>query len=82
MHIYVKSPELAIPISLCRPTALFTNRFAAAAMAKAAAAYGAPISQQRLYRLLQAVARFRRTHPKWNLVEVDTASGEHIRITL
>jgi len=82
MHIYVKSPELAIPISLRLPNALFTNRFAAAAIAKAAAAYGAPISQQRLYRLLQAVPRFRRTHPKWNLVEVDTANGEHIRITL
>ena len=82
MHIYVKSPDLAFPISLRLPNALFTNRFAAAAMAKAAAAYGAPISQQRLYRLLQAVPRFRRTHPKWNLVEVDTASGEHIRITL
>ena len=82
MHIYVKSPDLPIPIRLRLPNALFTNRFAAAAIAKAAAAYGAHISQQRLYRLLQAVPRFRRTHPKWNLVEVDTTSGEHIRITL
>ncbi|MBQ9959166.1 MAG: hypothetical protein IJP01_02315 [Oscillospiraceae bacterium] len=82
MHIYVKSPDLPIPIRLRLPNALFTNRFAAAAIAKAAAAYGAPISQQRLYRLLQTASRCRRSHPKWNLVEVDTASGEHIRITL
>lgn len=81
MQIRVQNPEgpnFWIPL----PTGLIFNRLTASVAARATAEMGVRLSPKQMARLFAAVKRFRRRHPDWVLVEVDSADGEHVRVKL
>ena len=77
MRIYVKNHESRLPIIIRIPTSLMANRFAA----KTAAKHMPPelgYTEEKLYVLLRIMKRYKGL----DIVEVDSADGDHIRIRL
>lgn len=82
MRIYVKSPDLRLPISLRLPTALLTSRFAAKIAANSVCRFGVSLSEEQFYRLLKTLRAYRAANPAWTLIEATSADGTHVCITL
>ena len=81
MEIRIKDKDgtnLWIPL----PTGLVCNRFTAAIAAKAVAEQGISLSAGQLSRLFAVCRTFKRTHPDWVLVEVDSTDGDYVRVRL
>lgn len=73
-----EGPNLFIPL----PTGLVCNRLTASLAARAVSEYGMEISASQLNRLFAAVKRYKRAHPDWVLVEVQSADGEFVYVKL
>lgn len=71
-------PNLWIPL----PTGLMFNSLTAPIAARAAAQSGVNITARQMNRLFDAVRRYKKAHPDWVLVEVQSADGDDIRIKL
>ena len=71
-------PNLTIPI----PTGLFCNRLTAGIAAKAMAQNGMTITPEQMVRLFKTVRRYKRNHPDWVMVEVQSADGDYVYVKL
>ena len=81
MKIVVKSnegPNLWLPI----PSALIFNRFSAGFAQKYLKEYGLNITKEQVIFIIKELNRYRRKHPEWVLVEVQSSTGEYVKIKL
>lgn len=68
-------------INLRIPTGLIFNRlFAYFLFPKAAEQYGVTISRRQSIAFVKAIKDYKRTHPDWKIVEVESANGEIVEI--
>lgn len=70
------------PFTLSLPTGLVLNRFSAALVTQVLQTHRIVISQKQAAAFLRTLKAYRTSHKDWVFVEVDSASGEHISITL
>ena len=70
--------HLRIPI----PTGLVFSRLTAGVAAKKLKEYGLVITKRQAAALIKELNRYRRNHPEWVLVEVQSADGTHVQIKL
>ena len=80
MRIIVRDGEHNLNIPF--PTGLMVNGLTARVACAALRKKGVPITQKQMAGLMMAWRRFRRHYPKWTLVEVESSSGEYVKITL
>ena len=80
MRIIVRDGEHNLNIPF--PTGLMVNGLTARVACAALRKKGVPITQKQMAGLMKAWGRFRRHYPKWTLVEVESSSGEYVKITL
>ena len=81
MLIKVRStdgPNLTIPL----PTGLFCNRLTAGIAAKAMAQNGWNATPEQMARFFQAAPQYKRKHPDWVMVEVQSADGDYVYVKL
>ena len=81
MKIVVKSndgPNLWLPI----PSGLVLNRFVAGVAPQYLKEYGLDITKEQAVLFVKALNKYRRRHPQWVLVEVQSAEGEYVKIKL
>jgi hypothetical protein len=81
MKIVVKSnegPNLWLPI----PSGLVLNRFVAGFAPQYLKEYGLDITKEQAISFVKALNKYRRRHPQWVLVEVQSAEGEYVKIKL
>lgn len=71
-------PNLTIPL----PTGLLCNRLTAGIAAKAMAQNGVNATPAQMVRFFQTVRRYKRKHPDWVLVEVQSADGDYVYVKL
>ncbi len=70
-------------LNLYLPTGLMCNRLAlGTAFSVMHRKYHVPLTASQAGRFAHALRQFRRTHPNWVLVEVESADGERIQITV
>ena len=81
MRIVVKSnegPNLWLPI----PSGLVLNRFVAGFAPKYLREYGLNITKEQAISFSNELNRYRRKHPEWVLVEVESSDGEYVKVKL
>ena len=81
MKLVVKSkdgPNLWLPI----PSGLILNRFAAGLAPQYLKEYGLNITKEQAVLFVRALNRYRRAHPEWVLVEVESADGDYVKVKL
>ena len=81
MKIVVKSnegPNIRLPI----PSGLVLNRFLAGFAPKYLKEYGLDITKEQAITFIKELNRYRRKHPEWVLVEVQSSDGEYVLIKL
>lgn len=81
MNIVIKSKQgknIRIPL----PSVLVFNRFTAGLMPKYLKQNGLDISKKQARVFVKELHRFRRRHRDWVLVEVQSASGDYVKIKL
>lgn len=81
MRIVVKSnegPNLWLPF----PSGLVLNRFVAGLAPKYLKQYGLNITKEQAIFFVKELNRYRRKHPEWVLVEVQSSDGEYVKIKL
>ena len=81
MKLEIKSPEgtWSLPI----PMRMLENRLIVGKLTGALnRRWGLSVDAGQLETLLQAARSFRRTHPEWILLEIESADAEGIRITV
>ena len=71
-------PNLLIPI----PTGLFCNRLTAGIAAKVMAQNGWNATPEQMARFFRIARRYKRKHPDWVMVEVETGTGDYIYVKL
>lgn len=81
MKIVVKSNE-GTNIRLPIPSGLVLNRFAAGFAPKYLKEYGIDITKEQAINFVKELNRYRRRHPEWVLVEVQSSDGEYVKIKL
>lgn len=64
------------------PTSFILNRFGAYIAAKAAQKNGSSLTYAQACAFITALKDFKRTHEGWKLVEVESANGSYVEITL
>lgn len=67
-------------VNLNLPSGLLTNQVAAAVLAKVLKKNGVELSQKQISKFMKLVQNYKKTHPEWKLVEVDSPNGEHVEI--
>ena len=81
MLIKVRSadgPNLTIPL----PTGLFCNRLTAGFAAKLMAQNGWNATPEQMARFFQAARHYKRKHPDWVMVEVQSSDGDYVYVKL
>ena len=81
MLIKVRStdgPNLTIPL----PTGLFCNRLTAGFAAKAMQQNGWNATPEQMARFFQAARYYKRKHPDWVMVEVQSSDGDYVYVKL
>lgn len=81
MKIVVHAPGNA-NINLRLPSGLVLNPVSALFLPKYMRQNGLEIDRKQARLLVKAIRHYRRSHPDWVLVEVDSANGDHILITV
>ena len=86
MRVYVNDNE-GTNIKILIPTGLLLNRITALILSKVLTTVpGIPdnikLSKQQIYFLLKTIKNYKRNHPSWKLVEVHSADGDVVEITL
>lgn len=64
------------------PTGLIFNGLTASIAAKTASGYGVTITARQMNRLFAIVRRYKKAHPDWVLVDVQSADGDHVMVKL
>lgn len=81
MKIVVKSnegPNIWLPL----PSGLVLNRFVAGFAPQYLKEYGIDISKEQAVLFVKALNQYRHKHPEWILVEVESSSGEYVKVKL
>ena len=81
MLIKVRSadgPNLTIPI----PTGLFCNRLTAGFAAKAMAQNGWNATPEQMAQFFRVARQYKRKHPDWVMVEVQSSEGDYVYVKL
>lgn len=81
MIVRVKSrggPNLLIPI----PTGLFCNRLTAAFAARAMEQNGLHATPAQMAQFFRIARQYKRKHPDWVMVEVQSAEGDYVYVKL
>ena len=81
MRIVVKSnkgPNIWLPI----PSGLVLNRFVAGIAPRYLKDHGINITKEQAVAFIVALNRYRRKHPDWVLVEVQSSDGDYVKIKL
>ncbi len=79
IHVHQKNgPKLFIPL----PTGLIFNGITAGIAARATPKTDTPMNAAQLRRLFAAVRHYKQKHPDWVLVDVRSADGDRVKITL
>ena len=81
MRIIVKSNG-GLNIRLPFPSGLVLNRFAAGVVCKYLKEQGLDISKAQAVAFLKELNRYRRKHPEWVLVEVQSSDGTYVKVKL
>ena len=81
MKIIVRSSEHQ-DIRLHIPTGLGLNPVTAMFLPNFMKQNGTTITRKQALAMVRAVNKYRRSHPSWKLVEVDSANGDHVEIVL
>ena len=71
-------PNLTIPI----PTALLCSRLTAGFSAKMMAQNGVNATPEQMVRFFRAARQYKRKHPDWVLVEVESSTGDYVFVKL
>ena len=81
MKIVLKSnegPNIWLPL----PSGLVLNRFVAGFAPQYLKDYGIDISKEQAVLFVKALNQYRHKHPEWILVEVESSSGEYVKVKL
>jgi len=81
MRVVVKSnkgPNIWLPI----PSGLVLNRFVAGIAPRYLKDHGINITKEQAITFVVALNRYRRKHPDWVLVEVQSSDGDYVKIKL
>ncbi len=81
MKVIVETPN-GRNIRIALPTGVILNRFSALIASKTAQKNGQTLTYEQAYSFMSALKDFKRQHHNWKLVEVESASGNHIEITI
>lgn len=81
MQIVVRSHE-GTNIRLPIPTGLVLNRWGVAFMFGSMKKYGLNVTKEQASAFARLLNRYRRSHPEWVLVEVESADGDYVKIRL
>ena len=73
-----EGPNIWLPI----PSGLVLNRFVAGFAARHLKQYGLHITKEQAVMFVKALNRYRHKHPEWVLLEVESSSGEYVKIKL
>ena len=73
-----EGPNIWLPI----PSGLVLNRFVGGFAARRLKEYGLNITKEQVVMFVKAINRYRHKHPEWVLVEVESSSGEYVKIKL
>ena len=71
-------PNLTIPI----PTSLLCSRLTAGFSAKMMAQNGVNATPEQMVRFFRAARQYKRKHPDWIMVEVETSTGDYVYVKL
>lgn len=71
-------PNLTIPI----PTALLCSRLTAGFSAKMMAQNGVNATPEQMVRFFRAARQYKRKHPDWVMVEVESSTGDYVYVKL
>ena len=71
-------PNLTIPI----PTALLCNRLTAGFSAKMMAQNGVHATPEQMIRFFRTARQYKRKHPDWVMVEVESNTGDYVYVKL
>lgn len=74
--------EIGHGINLRLPTGLLLNSLTARIVCGFLNDKGVSIPHCQMNVLFREVERYRKKHPNWKLVEVDSADGEHVEIVI
>ena len=69
-------PNLTIPI----PTRLFCNRLTAGFAATTMAQNGITATPRQMMTLFRTIRRYKRKHPDWVMVEVQSSNGDYVYV--
>lgn len=69
-------------ICITVPTGLVLNRLTAGVLANGASKQGVSLTRAQLIALICALRECRRRHTDWKIVEVESADGKRVEITL
>lgn len=81
MKIFVNDAQ-GSRLRLVIPTPLLLNGFAARLLPGIPVEKGVPIQRAQMESLFAALRAFRKEHPGWALVEVQSHEGEYVRIEI
>ena len=73
-----EGPNLFIPI----PTGLLCNRLTAGFSAKMMEQNGMHATPEQMLRFFRTARRYKRKHPDWVMVEVQSATGDYVYVKL
>ena len=71
-------PNLTIPI----PTSLLCSRLTAGFSAKMMAQNGVNATPEQMVRFFRAARQYKRKHPDWVMVEVESSTGDYVYVKL
>ena len=71
-------PNLTIPI----PTGLLCSRLTAGFSAKIMEQNGIHATPEQMVRFFRAVRQYKRKHPDWVMVEVESSTGDYVFVKL
>ena len=71
-------PNLTIPI----PTSLLCSRLTAGFSAKMMEQNGVHATPEQMVRFFRAARQYKRKHPDWVMVEVETSTGDYVFVKL
>lgn len=81
MRIQINSPDTNLNLYI--PTGLMCNRLAlGTAFSVMHRKYHVPLTASQAGRFARVLQQYRKNHPDWVLVEVESANGEQVRITV
>lgn len=81
MKVIVKETT-GTDVNLPLPSGLVFNPVSATILAGLCKKYGVAVSRKQMVDFLKLVREYKKNHPDWRFIEVDSPDGEHVEIVL